>query len=212
MLDVHPPHGRIQGFKEFFLHLLTITIGLLIALSLEGCVEWQHRRHLVHEAEAGLNTEIKQNVQHLIELRQQIKDEQAELNTNVKILSGMRDHPDRPHENVTFSFRIKSFNDVAWRTAQTSGAFGFMSYEDDRTYSDIYDTQGELLNMQRLVIEDVFRSASQVINQPDGAKMTVAQIDSIGDAIGMVQLRLMLLSSYADSLDKTYKRYDASHS
>jgi hypothetical protein len=30
MLDVHPPHEKIHGFKDFLLHLLTITIGLLI--------------------------------------------------------------------------------------------------------------------------------------------------------------------------------------
>ncbi len=43
------------------LDLATITIGLLIALGLEGCVEWQHHRHLVHEAEASLRAEIKSN-------------------------------------------------------------------------------------------------------------------------------------------------------
>ncbi len=63
MLDIHPPHSRIQGFKDFSLHLLTITIGLLIALSLESCVEWQHRRHLVREAEDGLNGEVKENIE-----------------------------------------------------------------------------------------------------------------------------------------------------
>ena len=36
MLDVHPPHEKMHGFKDFLLHLLTITIGLLIALGLEG--------------------------------------------------------------------------------------------------------------------------------------------------------------------------------
>jgi hypothetical protein len=40
MLDVHSPHEPIIGWKDFLLHLFTITIGLLIALSLEGTVEW----------------------------------------------------------------------------------------------------------------------------------------------------------------------------
>lgn len=39
MLDVHPPHHAIRGWKDFLLHLLTITIGLLLALSLEGWLE-----------------------------------------------------------------------------------------------------------------------------------------------------------------------------
>ena len=32
MLDVHPPHGKMHGVGDFFLHLFTITVGLLIAL------------------------------------------------------------------------------------------------------------------------------------------------------------------------------------
>ena len=52
MLEVHPPSEPVHGWRDFFIHLATITIGLLIALSLEGCVEFWHHRSLVHEAEA----------------------------------------------------------------------------------------------------------------------------------------------------------------
>lgn len=31
MLDVHPPHELVHGIRDFLLHLLTITVGLLIA-------------------------------------------------------------------------------------------------------------------------------------------------------------------------------------
>lgn len=36
MLEVHPPHHSISGWRDFLLHLLTITIGLLIALTPGG--------------------------------------------------------------------------------------------------------------------------------------------------------------------------------
>lgn len=70
MLDVHAPHG----LSDFFLHLFTITIGLLIALSLEGCVEWQHHRHLVREAEAALHDEIENNAKQVANIRQQVQN------------------------------------------------------------------------------------------------------------------------------------------
>ncbi len=53
-MDIHGPQGPIQSVKHFFLHLLTITIGILIALSLEGIVEWAHHRSLVSEARMNL--------------------------------------------------------------------------------------------------------------------------------------------------------------
>jgi hypothetical protein len=45
MLDVHLPHEPIHGTRDFFLHLFTITIGLLIAIGLEAMVEAVHHRH-----------------------------------------------------------------------------------------------------------------------------------------------------------------------
>ena len=36
MLDVHTPEHRIGGVRDFLLHILTITVGLLIALALEN--------------------------------------------------------------------------------------------------------------------------------------------------------------------------------
>ena len=53
MLEVHPPSEPVHGWRDFLIHLATITIGLLIALSLEGCVEFWHHRSLVHEMEQG---------------------------------------------------------------------------------------------------------------------------------------------------------------
>ncbi len=33
MLDVHAPHETVHGWRDFFTHIATITIGLLIALA-----------------------------------------------------------------------------------------------------------------------------------------------------------------------------------
>ena len=67
MLDIHPPHDAAHTWKDFFIHIATIVIGLLVAVGLEQTVEYlrrQHERHLLeHElhAEAAIlqrNAEI----------------------------------------------------------------------------------------------------------------------------------------------------------
>ena len=35
MLDVHPLHGAVHTWTDFFIHLATLVIGLLIAVFLE---------------------------------------------------------------------------------------------------------------------------------------------------------------------------------
>jgi len=44
MLDVHAPHNTVHTWKDFFVHLGTIAIGLLIAIGLEQSVEALHHR------------------------------------------------------------------------------------------------------------------------------------------------------------------------
>ena len=42
-MDIHPSQGPIHSFKDFLFHLLTVIIGILIALSLEGLLDWLAR-------------------------------------------------------------------------------------------------------------------------------------------------------------------------
>jgi hypothetical protein len=61
MLDVHPPHAFIYSWKDFFVHIAIITIGLLIAIGLEQGVEYIHHRHQVREMSARLRQESIDN-------------------------------------------------------------------------------------------------------------------------------------------------------
>ena len=45
MLDVHPPHQASHSWRDFWIHIATICVGLLIAVSLEQAVEAIHRHH-----------------------------------------------------------------------------------------------------------------------------------------------------------------------
>ncbi len=60
-MEIHPPHQPVLTVKEALVHLGIVTIGILIALSLEGLVEWQHHRHLVAEARENIAEEIRDN-------------------------------------------------------------------------------------------------------------------------------------------------------
>src|ERR1017187_3322719 len=61
VIDVHAPHGGVHTWKDFWIHLGTITLGLLIAISLEQSVEWMHHRHERHQLEEDLHSEAASN-------------------------------------------------------------------------------------------------------------------------------------------------------
>jgi hypothetical protein len=62
MLDVHAPHQSIQAWKGFWIHLGTISIGLLIALGLEQAVVALDHLHERHRLEADLQLEARKNL------------------------------------------------------------------------------------------------------------------------------------------------------
>jgi hypothetical protein len=76
----------------------------------------------------------------------------------------------------------------------------------------IYGGQEELFKVQQQVVDDTIRAASLLISKPDGAKFTTAQLDAITERIGMIQMRLILLDSLVDSLDKAYQQFQSEHS
>jgi hypothetical protein len=44
-MEVHPPEHPIFTWKQFFIHMATVCLGLLTALGLEQTVEYLHHRH-----------------------------------------------------------------------------------------------------------------------------------------------------------------------
>jgi hypothetical protein len=62
MLDVHPPHTSVHTWKDFFIHIATIVIGLLIAVGLEQTVEALHHRQERAELRETMRRESEQIV------------------------------------------------------------------------------------------------------------------------------------------------------
>src|ERR1700678_2096583 len=63
MLDVHPAHHAANSWKEFFVHIATIVLGLLIAVGLEQTVEYVHHRRELSEARKALSEEKAVNIE-----------------------------------------------------------------------------------------------------------------------------------------------------
>lgn len=57
MIDVHPAPHAAHSWRELFIHIATIAIGLLLAIALEQVVELAHHRHQREHLEVSLRNE-----------------------------------------------------------------------------------------------------------------------------------------------------------
>jgi hypothetical protein len=154
MIDVHPPEHGIHGGRDFFLHLFTITIGLLIALGLEATVEAIHHRQQRQEAETLVRREIQNN---LTRLRDGAPEATAELHQMARVLQTLearsQSQPGILNEK-DFVFREAPIQDAAWRTANSTGALTYMNYAEVERFSDAYKEQALLQTMEEQALED----------------------------------------------------------
>lgn len=63
MLEAHAPHKAIHTWTDFFVHIATIVIGLVIAVGLEQTVELLHHRHQRLQLEEQIHAVLEKNVQ-----------------------------------------------------------------------------------------------------------------------------------------------------
>lgn len=153
MLDVHMPEHGIHGFRDFFLHLFTITIGLLIALGLEASVEALHHRHQREEAETLIRSEIQNNLNNLHEGAPGAMAELQQMKTVLKTLEARTQSQPGVLHDSDFIFREGPMQDAAWRTASSTGALSYMDYAEVERFSDAYKEQALLQAMEEQALE-----------------------------------------------------------
>ena len=138
MLDVHPAHHAASTWRDFFIHIATIVLGLLIAVGVEQTVEWMHHRHQLHQLEADLHSEGIRNLRitlgniHGSELRRQSDaDQYAELLQAARGHRAPAAYPSQPVDYTKPAY-------AAWTVALQSGTLGLLPREDALSYARLY--------------------------------------------------------------------------
>ncbi len=208
MLDVHAPHVSIQGWRDFLLHILAITIGLFIAVSLESSVGWLHRRHLVHAAEVNLLSEIQANADALKEVAADVHDEQEALSRDVSTLNEIiKTHKTPPNASMQINFHLKALDNLSWKTAQSTNALSLMSYDRAKEYAAIYSLQEAFDTAEKQAGRDAILSLAPFLNLDKDAVISPTDADAIKRQIEILQGQLLLLDSTISALDREYKKF-----
>jgi hypothetical protein len=208
VIDIHPPHEAAHSWRDIFIHLATITVGLFIALSLEGCVEWQHHRHLVHEARENIRTEMQDNQKELHDALNQIHKEQAQVKGDIEALKTLRKDFNAHGLSVTLTFSNSALQDASWSTARETSALSYMSYPEVKRYAEVYRLQ-ELFADQTARVTSAYTNSFSVlyifdVDAKETPEVKKSDITSGLQKVLAVQSELMLYDSIAGGLEKEY--------
>ena len=138
MLDVHPPHAAAHSWRDFFVHIAAISVGLLIAIGLEQTVEWLHHRHQLREAREQLAMELQDNRAILERDLNQTQKAVSELERDMVILRQHQVSQSPITEKLDYSWWFYRFPDAAWQAAKQNGSLNLMPYNELKANAFLY--------------------------------------------------------------------------
>jgi hypothetical protein len=193
MLDVHAPHENVRTWSDFFIHIATIVIGLLIAVGLEQTVEHFHHRHQVAEARKALEVERRINANEFGLLTEDFHRFIPKLQANMAVYKFLQLHPGAPPEQwpgrLSWVSMSGYFFDSAWKTAQQSDVLQYMPRAEVLHQSELY-ARLYLLNQTYQELHAAKDEATTLsIYEPNTVKLSPAQIDRQIDLCAIVLRR-----------------------
>jgi hypothetical protein len=202
-MEVHAPHKPIQSIKEFLVHLLAITIGLLIALGLESAVEWVHHRHQAQDARENIMQEVRANQLGVLIHFKAMTNEQKRLEAILaEVIDLQMKRPAKPlgDFNWTYNFPV----DSAWNATSSSGAIAYMHYRDVKRYSKLYDFQKLYSSYVQHYLEERHEMNVLTARLHAEGRLSDAEFESIKRIIQSEILRTMELQEMDQTLNSAY--------
>jgi|SRR5579875_729574 len=166
MIDVHAPEHRISGTRDFFVHLFTITVGLLIALALENAAEAWHHHEQKREAEAKIREEIRGNLNRLQSNEALLKQEYAQVSELLAALRAVQQGTPFAQSEARLAFHEEEIPDAAWRTASGTGVLEYMPYDEVQRFADAYREQALLQTMAQEALNDYLQLTPMLDRAP----------------------------------------------
>lgn len=203
-MGVHPPHKPILSWGEFFVHIATIVVGLLIAIGLEQTVEWFHHRHLLHTAERNLSTELATNRELLRNNQSALDAEEREFTEDLQVIEARGPAASRQLGTLHYNWHWDKLAGTAWDTARNAGAVALMPYDTAQAYSTVF-TQQELVNRQATAfLADIYRSEAPLLGGRTLDQMTPADLDAMASHLRDALADAQQIRDLCRSLDQLY--------
>jgi hypothetical protein len=142
MLDVHPIHAPVHGWRDFFIHIATIVVGLCIAVGIQQAVEFFHDRYQLAETRRALRLEREDNYKTLAANTSAWRWVTAALQNNLLVFQYLQQHPGTPQDKLPgILLWVNSnypFDSAVWDAAHPSGAIALIPREEIEANNGLY--------------------------------------------------------------------------
>ncbi|HUK34994.1 MAG TPA: hypothetical protein VLV86_13815 [Vicinamibacterales bacterium] len=208
-MEIHAPEKPILTVKEAAVHLLIVTVGILIALSLEGIVEYVHHRTIVREAREIMHAEIQENHDDLERTMKQLALQTDDLGNNIEVFSAISrgEKPEHTGMRYGLAYRSAQLHNAAKTTAELMGAFELMDYRDVRRYAAIYDSQDRFMREQTAALVVGTSAFAWKTRRPKPYDASPAETAVFADKLRETLGALTVTRQFGAALQRDYEQF-----
>jgi hypothetical protein len=210
-VEIHPPGEPILTLKQAAVHLVIITAGILIAFSLEGVRGWWDHRALVNEARANILSEIADNRKEVAAVLVNLEQVQKDLTAASEVAQNLAGGATVEHPTLHFNYSLAQLRTASRTTAEATGAFSYMDYDEVKDFATVYDLQAVFNHAQDRAVEGGLSALAPVQLLNSKTKPTPSELEDwkrqihLASALAVAeqQIGAGLVKSYAELLAKT---------
>jgi hypothetical protein len=202
-VEIHPPHAPAHSLKDFVIQLITITAGVLIALSFEGAREWWHYRSLVSEARETIRRELADNKKEVEVVLKGTAGRRQNLGSAIRLADELLGKKTQTVHEINLGFDMADLSTASWQSAERTGALAHMDYAEVQKYSRVYGHQDLFAERQRLGVEQL--GLAMGILQGDPTEATPRDIELFRQRVIELRATLEIEEQVARKLVQSYE-------
>jgi hypothetical protein len=197
---------------DYFFQFVTITAGVLIALLINGLVQWNDDRALVEAARETIRREVATNLKELEGLPSAIKSSNADLENALNLANDLLSKGKTEIRSIQLNFNLPTLNDSGFRSAERTGALAHMDYSEVQRYSELYDKQELFDTHQRKAIDMVATGSALIAPSFDPTTARSQDVELFRREIMQLQAHIMVTQQLGQQLADTYRELLANKS
>jgi septal ring factor EnvC (AmiA/AmiB activator) len=195
--------GTVVNWRDFFVQLVIVTAGVLIALLLQGLVDWQRGQALVREARANIRQELQDNIKEIDGEIAGFKRRRANLENALQLANDLLASGKSDINQIDVGSSLAGLTAASWRSAERTGALALMEYRDVQALSGVYDAQDLYVAQQRRSLERVAGAMAAVAKGPHAAPR--ADLEGFRRDVLALLGDLTVERQLAEQLSESYK-------
>jgi hypothetical protein len=182
MLDVHSTHAPVRAWRDFFVHIAIIVVGLCIAVGIQQSVEIIQHHYQRTEMREALRLERESNYKTFAANTTAWRWGVAELQNNLLVFQYLQAHPGTSQEKLPGVLLWKTtnyeFSSAAWDALHQGGLVALLPREEIEENSSVYYYLKKLNEVQFESARAIQEAERYNLSDADPAHLGPAQVDT----------------------------------